>query len=76
MRNQAAQGFGSLRCFRTVRRSMENSDCCTAHCSPEKAGQMRKCSAGEKAGQMRKCSAGEKVRRGLQERVKLFIMGV
>lgn len=64
MRNQAAKGFGSLRRFRTVRRSMENSDCCTAHCSPEKAGQMRK------------CSAGEKVRRGLQERVKLFIMGV
>ena len=46
MRNQAAQGFGSLRRFRTVRRSMENSDCCTAHCSPEKAGQMRKCGAG------------------------------
>lgn len=64
MSGQAARGLGSLRRFRTVRRSMENSDCCTAHCSPEKAGQMRK------------CSAGEKVRRGLQERVKLFIMGV
>ena len=64
MRNQAEQGFGSLRRFRTGRRAMENSDCCTAHCSPEKAGQMRK------------CSAGEKVRRGLQERGKLFIMGV